>query len=353
MRFFVFLALFISVSAIFSSVNVFSQDFPPEEGNLSEMEIILTLNRERFSPGDVIKIGGDVLRDGEPITGSVEIKLDDRYFVPLNSGRFRWESTLSGATKSGEREVIIEVTDEDGNSQTLTKKIYVIPIPTRLDIFVNGNSFAPRSTIKASAVLRDQNSEPIDTEVFMTLYDSNGATIMQRKFSGGNFEYTLPRDAVPGEWWVYAYSENIKERRFFSVEEYPKISVELKGEALKIKNVGNVHYTRPLFITFLRNGLSVTDKVSLNIGVGGEQILELTAPGDIYEIKVESGDYSNEFRDVSLTGGAIGVKGKFSHEQILLAAVILLLILAAAAFVKFRETLGKLAGKVGIKTPWN
>ena len=344
---FLILSIFLSFNIVMAAESLGSNvSEVPEVPEQQNLDATFKLNKEKFFPGEAIILSGEVKSNGADVEGSVIIKFGDEYMVPLKYGRFKWESMLPENARSGKHEIKITVKTKNGEEYSFEQEAFVSPVPNRLEIYLSSNSFFPESEINTSAILRDQNSEPIDSEIVLSIYDSRGATIVQKTiYNGEDLNYLIPRDAVPGEWWVYAFSKEIKSRKFFHIEEYPKISVEIKGDTLRVKNVGNVVYNKPLEINFLQDKSSAVEKIDLRLGIGEERLFELTAPDGYYEIIIDSKDFDNSFKGIALTGGAIGIKTRYTAEQILVLAMFVFLILIAGAVVKFRQTISQILEK--------
>jgi len=289
---------------------------------LKTIEVDAKLSKEKFSPGDKIRITGTAkIGDNEDINGLVKIKIDDYYSTAIKDGHFSLEVTLSDLIKSGDHILSIEVKDSEGNTGSVKNHFYVLPMPKRVEVYLNNNSFSPGGTIEASAIVRDQNSEPIDTATIMTVYDSRGAEVAKVVVHDEKFVLDLPSDALPGDWWIYAYSDSLKARRFFEVYEEQEIETYVNGSNLFIKNTGNVPYRKPITITFWDKGDSDVKSVNLNIAVGAEAKIELSGFGK-YKLDVASGDAQNHFEGVSLTGGVVGAQLYGDVSQLVTGVVV-------------------------------
>ena len=335
--FFIFAVLMLSLSLISAQDDVSGQEV--EVKIMENLNVSATVNKKEFSPGDWISIRGTVEKNGEPVDGKITIQIDGTYSASLREGSFSFETTLSNKIKSGDYKITIEAKDEEGDIGSTNKSIYIKPIPLNIEIYLNNNSFSPYSQIEASVLLKDQNGEPIETSTILTLYDSRGAEIKRVTVNNGKFDYIVPKDAVPGEWWIYAFSENIRSRRFFSISEMSKISAYFEGKDLKITNLGNVPYKEEIKIIFAGNGEPVTKTESLNIGVGKSQLLELTAPKGSYFIEFRAPDFKKVFSAVPLTGGIIGINSNFSFggSFATLVALFLLGIIAIAMRIRIKK----------------
>lgn len=316
------------------------------ETNLSlarPLDVEISISKTQYSPGEKIKISGTARNDGLAVAGIAKIKINDEYSIDVINGNFFFETILRNNIRSGLHQVMIRVEDGEGNIGSATKEIFIKAIPSRLEIYLNNNSYFPESLINVSAILKDQNSEAISAEIVIRLYDSRGAEIKKETVRGISFEYNLPLDALPGEWWVYVFSENLKARRFFKINELSKVDISIEGNKLIVKNIGNIAYKNNLLITFLGSNGVENEVKKINLGVGNKEIFELTAPKGDYIIEVEADDVKKDFRGVSLTGGVVGVRLKRSASSVAIALSIISLVAASAFFLnkKYKQKIFK------------
>ena len=311
-----------------------------------EINISLKLNKETFKPGETIKIKGEVKKaNGEYIDGllaTINIG-NEEYSSIIKKGAFEFEIELKKNFPSGENEIAVETKDNAGNSGKAVKKINVAAIPTSLKITTNNNSFAPESTLRASAILYDQGGEEIPGGISLILYDSWGIDVAKKVINGSqeNLEYTFDEKSPTGEWWIYAYSEGIRVRRFISVEEKSGISANLNGSTLEILNTGNTEFKKPVEILFQNDETAETKIEELNLGIAGQEEYLLTAPEGSYNIRLKTDNFEKSFENVYLTGGVIGVRNpenqtlKIAKDVVALAAVIA--IAATAIIIKLKR----------------
>jgi hypothetical protein len=311
-----------------------------------EINISLKLNKETFRPGETIKIKGEAQKaNGGYIDGLIAtINIgNEEYSSIIKKGAFEFETELKENFPSGESEITVETKDNAGNSGKTIKKISVTAIPTSLEITANNNSFAPESTLKASAILYDQGGEEIPAAISIILYDSWGIDVAKKVINGSqeSLEYTFEQKSPTGEWWIYAYSEGIRVRRFISVEEKSGISANLTGSTLEILNTGNTEFKKPIEILFQNDETAETKIEELNLGIASQEAYHLTAPEGSYNIILKTDNFEKSFENVYLTGGVIGVRNpenqtlKIAKDVVALAVVIA--IAATAIIIKLKR----------------
>jgi len=338
--------------AIEATLNGNIMDNEESKGFLISDEIIISikLNKESFNPGDVLKIAGEAKKaNGQYADGIASIKLGkEGYSEIVKKGNFEFETSLKENFLSGDSEIFIEIKDSIGNSGNLSKKITVAAISTTLEISVNNDSFIPGEILKASANLYDQSGNEIDNAVIsLILYDSWGLEIIKKIVNSSNeeIEYEFNKKTPTGEWWLYAYSEGIKIRKFISVEEVSKIDADIKENKLTILNIGNIMFKKPLSILFQRGDETKEEIQELGLGIESVKEYKLAAPDGVYNITIKSGDFEKNFNDVYLTGDAVKIS-EFGADNLsllksIVAAAIILAIITAAVILKIKRTRNK------------
>ena len=250
-----FLGVLILSVFLLAIQGVAAQELPePEVNDTVNLSLAIPLDvdafvsKTKYSPGEKIKVSGTANKDGLAVTGIAKIKINEEYSVRVINGNFFFETILRNNIRSGLHQVMIRVEDEEGRIGSATKDIFIEAVPSKLEIYLNNNSYFPEDLINVSAILKDQNSEAINREIIIRLYDSRGAEVKKETVRGNSFEYNLPQGAIPGEWWVYVFSNNIKARRFFKINELSKVDISIEGDRLVVKNIGNVVYKNNLLI---------------------------------------------------------------------------------------------------------
>lgn len=301
------------------------------------INISLTLNKEVFMPDEKIRIEGIAVKEnGKPVNGIVTMTLSNTYTANVKDGRFIIEETIWGKIKGGDHEVIMNVRDNDGNHGEIAKKIKVRQVPSSLIMRLNKDSFNPGDKIEAKASLLDQAEDEISEGIILTLYDSWGAEIARKEVYNETFEYFSKNSDVPGSWWIYAYSEELKSRKFIYMNELKSIDIEMSGSSMNVTNTGNAMYNGHILLNFIKSDEKVPETIDIALGVGQKKSFELRGNGT-YRIEVRSNEFSRAFEPVILTGGAIGAKAVESPIRMIIAISFVLAIAIFAGFLKIRE----------------
>jgi hypothetical protein len=168
------------------SVDVILLDpFENEEHIFSNIAVIMVsnqlaieseLDKEELYPGDRLIVGGSVERvvGGDISEGEFTITLDGESFTEeLAGSKFSYKLKLADNIKSGYHEVQVEIKDEFGNSGSEIKSFYVNSIPSKLEIELEKNEFAPREEVKFKVGLYDQANDPIYENASVDIYEGN------------------------------------------------------------------------------------------------------------------------------------------------------------------------------------
>jgi len=124
--------------------------------------------------------------------------------------------------------------------------------------------------------------------------------------SGDEISFRLSGDAIQGPWKITAKYNELEVNRLFNVGESEKAEINLEGDVLTIKNIGNSIYNKKILIYIGEN--DQTADVTLEIGQTKK--IRLTAPDGDYDIQVIEGNEEKtlEFKGVSLTGNVVSLE---------------------------------------------
>jgi len=308
------------------------------------INVTATINKKSFVPGDTISINGKAIKiNGKPVDeGTAFIKLgDEGYSEDIKKGAFDFETVLKKTFPSGRHNITIEVKDNDENTGTATAEIIMAAIPTSITISVNNETFAPGDTISSYAILYDQSGEKINAQVSVILYNSWGVDVATKMInnSGQTLEYTFDQKSAVGDWWVYAYSEGLRLRKYISVKKTDMIDADVSNNTLKITNTGNIVFENPVEIIFQSGNSTKTEIKEMNLGIENGKEYELTGADGIYNITIKSGNYEKSFSNVWLTGGVVGASESTKGKAIqnIIAIIIILSVISGAIMLKLKK----------------
>jgi hypothetical protein len=297
------------------------------------VNITSEINKLHFMPGEKLTISGIVTKaDGTDFNGLGEVDFDGKPVSINANNKFSYQRTLENNIKSGKHEIIISLNDSYGNFGQISQEIEVQSIPTSIEIKTNNDSFLPGDELRADINLYDQAGDKINESVAVTLYNPWGIDLkIESIFDDTIFEYNFSSDAEPENWWIYAFADGIKERKFLFVKETAKAEFNIENKTLTIKNIGNIVYQKPVEIIFTsESGESESQVIDTNIPIKKQDSFILSAPDGNYNITIKSNEIEESFSAV-LTGKAIsvsttGFKGMYKEIAVILFVALIIFI---------------------------
>lgn len=291
-----------------------------EEFEISDkIDITTKIEKEEFSPGEIIIIQGDALKEnGKPVQGFVEISAsiinsseNIATLDTVKNGYFYIEIPLKENTKAGEYTININVYEKDSQNEMtnkgfISKKFRVIQIPTSLEIIFDEKEIEPGTNIKIKTVLHDQTGERIESLSIITIKNEKNEILEQsEKPTDEYLEYDIAYNEPKNEWTVVAISNKLTTETTFQIKEKKEVKIELLNSTLKITNIGNVLYNDSVLV-------KIGDEpryINTTLEIDETQEFKLTAPYGEYEIEImANGQNQLTQSGVMLTGKAIDVK---------------------------------------------
>jgi hypothetical protein len=316
----------------------------------SDINITMQINKKYFLPGEKLEIIGSAQKaNGMPFTGLGKINFDGTEHIININEKFSFGMTLDPAIKSGAHSLMIIINDSYGNLGSMQDEIVVQVVPTSIDINLEKERFIPGDILLAKVTLYDQAKDEINDSISVTLYNPWGTGMQTKMVNEDDFNFEFKDDAMPGNWWVYAFSNGIKERKFFYVEEFERIDSSIANNTLKIKNTGNVAYQKPIEILFKSESKTDSQIINLNIPVGKEDSFKLNAPDGDYNITIKGSNIEQSFRAI-LTGKAVSVKSTGIRDKLKEISVVAFIVVLVALSVLARYKLKNKGVNVKIRS---
>jgi len=179
----------------------------------------------------------------------------------------------------------------------------------KLDIDIK-DSYIPGEEINFKLILYNDENNKIDGQINYVIQNYYSEIIKQGVSGSGNeVVFKLPEDAIQGPWKISANYNGVEVNRLFNVDDLEKAEITLENDTLILRNVGNTPYDKKILIYIGQE--DQTAQVFLEVGQTKE--IRLTAPDNIYDIRVIEGvdeEKENvfEFKDVPLTGNVVGLE---------------------------------------------
>ena len=299
----------------------------------SGIEIIAQADPFHVLPGEKIRISGETsLLDLPLSSGTITADLNnDKYTNNIRKGRFSFKIPVSGTITSGKHDVRIRVADDHGNIGGITTSFIVDPLPTRMDITTNKETYIPGDIVDITATLIDQANEAIPRDINITVITPDNVLVLNDiVFSGMPLEFKLLSTAIHGIWTLKAFYEGVEHAMTLEVQELPALTAFIQHDELIIHNTGNVKYKGPLEITITNTDQSSTMVKDLSLHVNETTTIFLAKeiiPGT-YDITV--GEYI--FENVIINDG-----GPRGMTYILYLIMIIVVILLVYTFIYLRK----------------
>lgn len=264
-----------------------------------------------FNPGDIINYSGTTIKPNQkPIdSGYAELKFDSinlAFIEPVRNNNFAGSFAIPQDLPMGKYDFSVYVSEKDKNDDvtnygTAKGSITIKQKPTILTIS-SATNVTPGNGYDFKSSLYDQSNNLIEKKpVAYIIKDVNEKEILKKLSSTDETNtLSLNKDAPMGYWKINAESEGIVNELNFFVQENMEASFELTNDTLKIRNVGNVPYTRKVE---MKIG-NVTNFTYLNLSIGGVVEFSLSAPNGNYDIGVSDGYQAKDWKGVPLTGSA-------------------------------------------------
>ncbi len=313
----------------------------------SELVITADTNKDSYKPGDIITLTGKVSEKvGDSFTGNKINVLfnDEKYTADIMSGEFSLSIPSASNIKSNEHNITLKVSDEFGNYGEKSIGILIIPIPTSLELSLDKESYVPEDVVIISSSLLDQAGDELSKTVNIKIKDvENNVVFEETALTTDQINYKLPQFSVPGEWNVEAEASDLEDVINLIVEPIEIMEVDLDGETLIIKNMGNEIFDDDIAID--GNGVVKYERVKLEPNETKMIPLFTLFDGGTYTIST----LGKEFSEVtvtdkgilsrigagfnSITGGITGSSNEINLTGILSLLAIILAIGAVFYFV--------------------
>lgn len=165
-------------------------------------------------------------------------------------------------------------------------------ISTAKDVFEAGENI----TLKVS--LFDEQSNPVDDDVSITMSDAEGKTKIETVVPSNEFVGIDLKGASYGQGTIVAKYKDSKTTGSFAIKIEELAKFELKGDELIITNIGNTRYTKTIQIMIGET----TGIKEPKLDIGEKVSYRLVAPDGAYDIKVSDGRTTLVKNGVVLSG---------------------------------------------------
>ncbi len=212
----------------------------------NELIVAAQFSKSNYLPGDVLTITGNVHKKTGPNVEDTKIDIlfeNQTFTSDVKDGKYSFTNILDKKIKSYSHEVKFTVRDSKGNIGEQVINFEVTPIPTNLDVELDKPGYIPEDTITIKPHLYDQAHDILQRDLKIKITDVDGNVVIDStKQTTDVIGFKLQQFSKPGEWKLDMESEGLKLSKTINVEKIETLNVDLVGQTLVIKNMGNELY---------------------------------------------------------------------------------------------------------------
>ena len=314
----------------------------------SELILSTSLNKDTLSPGEELKIKGDLKNiRGELLDkGQVKIFLDENEFsTELNKGEFSYTYSIPSNIKSNSHSLKISYEDSFENKASKEFSIFIAPRPSKLKILINKLDFLPDDQITIESLLYDQADDLMENDAEIKVYGPDGKLSRQ---GTNKLDFNLEDHALPGSWVIKASTDEFKVESTFNVAEVKKVEVYVEDGIVYVRNIGNVPYDDEVEVKAIgEDGKEFTKRVQVD--PSESRIIKLSdeLKEGIYNLNLATNGEAKSFEEVSVpeSDDPLYVTGKsvsntindLIDKPLLLFAILLAIILGGYFTIRNRR----------------
>lgn len=152
--------------------------------------------------------------------------------------------------------------------------------------FPNGNKFEEKQPITFKATIYDDNSNPIEGEMLVTIEDAERNVIIEKTVSSKEVSsIDLGERAASGQGVIKITYNGKDYFEFFEIGKKELARFDIEDNKLIVTNIGNTRYSKVIKIT-----IGETESIKeLELEIGESVSYRLIAPDGSYNIKVSDG----------------------------------------------------------------
>jgi len=237
-------------------------------------------------PGETIIVSGEVFSDidyaFEGLKGFIWFN-DKEYELKFEGNKFSASIEITENVKSGDNNLDINIEDKIGNKGVEELLIDVKAIITEIKVELDKDSFMPEEKIKFTVNLVDQADDVVDEKVFVYFAKINKSVV-----SGEESYIVVPENTEPGEQIIKAEYEEFSDEKKISILEKEGIIVDVNGDLVRVRNIGNVRYKKAITFNLERDGKEVVFEKKVDLEPGEEKEISLAKelPTGNYEVEI-------------------------------------------------------------------
>ena len=299
------------------------------EFEISNLLILQPNTQEtEFEPGKSILIFGDAVKEnGQPANGFIDLEMvianaSENNIIQrgtINNGVYSINITLPQNMKAGKYLVKLNAYEVALDSSKTNKgfinyNIEIKQIPTSLELIFDEEEVKPGTDVRVKAILHDQSGEKIDSTAIITIKRGTSEIINgggpSEKPTGEYMELPIAYNEPPGNWTVFALSNQLTaEARFFVIEN-EELKAEMINDTVLLTNIGNIPYNKSIIVKIG----NASQPFDLFLEVDETKVIKLDASEGEHEVEIIDNEGESKLKETMtfeksrLTGDAIQIR---------------------------------------------
>tara|TARA_Y100000310_G_scaffold246869_1_gene252314 strand:- start:17574 stop:19367 length:1794 start_codon:yes stop_codon:yes gene_type:complete len=301
---------------------------------ISDLLVTAKAVKSSIRPGETLKLSGEVKNILQELIeeGVIKFTFDgSSYKVDVKDGKFEKEIETGNTITSGKHSILINAEDKLGNKGSNRFDITINPINENVEGKIEKDIYKPNDVVFITPLVYDQSDAIIEEDVTIEIINPKKEQIfLEVTKSNKKIAYNLGQFALPGTYKVTISTNELDNDHTFEVESVIGVDISLENQTIKVHNIGNVEYTKPIKVDL--NEFTIIRRVNLQPNLVEEIKLDEEVPTNKYNIIVTSGEIKKAFNDISITG-----KPKKSFNGIYIFLITVLLILFTYITIKKKK----------------
>lgn len=266
------------------------------------IEFQFVTDKIEYAPNDIIHLSGNVISKIGNTKAAATIE-QIRKESSVDDGKFFLNLTLPSDISAGKHTINVLLTDEFGNSGIMVQDINIIQVVRKIETLLEKKVVMPGDDINAKALLSDQTGKDMQGDVTIRVFTPNNEAIGTKIEKTNTIaSFTLNKYSAPGEYFVEATHDALKDTATFVVPEVKKIETEIIGQSVKVTNLGNIKYTDPIYVSLTNQDSNYDMTLKVDLEPGNSENLDIgnnVATG-AYEVVLSYDNKSKIFQNMKI-----------------------------------------------------
>jgi len=258
-------------------------------------KIYLNLSSDKidYLPGEVILVSGGTKKFGNY---NLTLLLNGEKIINKSIyGKEFLEKIVINESFKGNLNILAFLIDSYYNFAYEEINISVISIPKRLSLSIVNDTILPGESVFIKGVIFDQAEDFIKGDLSGVITGPNNIVLKEFNVTSGVFyNFSTGWFSPPGKYSIEMKSGKLKDFLNFIVQEVRKVEVNVSGNKILFKNMGNVPYIQRGSVDAIFGDIVYKIPLSFDLKVGESNFIDLSTElsRENYNLSI-SGNYEN------------------------------------------------------------